>query len=277
MEKASEDIIIAIILASIVTVILAVFTLLFFLVFVRKKRVLHKKKEQLSLNYEKALLQTKLEIQEQTLNNISREIHDNIGQVLSFVKLSLSTTAQLNDNAKQKKIDESVALIAEVISDLRDLSKSLSFEKIKKEGLFQVIKDEAGRLNRSGVIKARLTVKGVPFDLGMQNDLVLYRIFQEIVNNTLKHSESEVLIITLNYSPDLFTLTLRDKGKGFDANLISKSSGLGLENIRQRAALIGAMTDMSSGPALGCTSVVTLNLNEDNIYGNEKNIDSLSR
>lgn len=260
MEKAAEDIIVAIILASILIVILSVFTLLFFLVFVRKKRILQKNKEELSLNYEKALLQTTVEIQEQTLSHISREIHDNIGQVLSFVKLSLGTTSKLNDTEKQRKIDEGVTLIAEVIADLRDLSKSLSFEKIKKEGLSRVIKDEVERLKRSNVIGAEVTITGSEFNLGDNKELLLFRIFQEITNNSLKHSESSVLLINLNYSTDLFTLTVQDKGKGFDTGDLTKFKGLGLDNIRQRAALIGATAVIESTVGIGCSTVITLDL-----------------
>jgi len=258
MEKAAEDIIVAIILASILIVILAVFTLLFFLVFVRKKRILQKNKEELSVSYEKALLQTRVEIQEQTLNHISGEIHDNIGQVLSFVKLSLSTAFQLSDAAKQTKIEESVSLIAEVINDLRDLSKSLSFEKIKKEGLCEVIKYESERLKRNGIIEAEATITGNPTPLGTQKELLLFRIFQEITNNSLKHSGSPVLIINLNYSIDLFTLTVTDKGKGFDTSDLDKFKGLGLDNMQERAALIGATIHMESKLGKGCVTLISV-------------------
>lgn len=260
MEKAAEDIIVAIILASILIVVLSVFTLLFFLVFVRKKRILQKNREELSLSYEKALLQTTVEIQEETLSHISREIHDNIGQVLSFVKLSLGNTTRLNDAEKQRKIDEGVTLIAEVIADLRDLSKSLSFEKIKKEGLCQVINDEARRLKRSKVIAADVTITGSVINLGEKKELLLFRIFQEITNNTLKHSESSVLLVNLNFSSELFTLTIQDKGKGFDTGDLNKFKGLGLDNIRQRAALIGATAAIESSPGQGCYTTVSLAL-----------------
>lgn len=260
MEKAPEDIVLAIIVASILIVILSVFTLLFFLVFVRKKRILQKNKEELSQNYEKALMQAKIEIQEQTLNHISREIHDNIGQVLSFIKLSLGTAANFTDDEKQKKIGESVTLISEVIYDLRDLSKSLSFERIKKEGLCKVIYEEADRLSRNNVIDAEVTLTGEPLRMDGQKELLLFRIFQEITNNTLKHAESSSLLINLNYCNDFFTLTVRDEGKGYNTEDPDQSKGLGLENIRQRAALIGAVVKMESRCGAGSVTTVSLDL-----------------
>lgn len=265
MEKASDDIIVAIIIASIVTVILAVFTMLFFLVFVRKKRIINKKKDELTQSYEKLLLQTKLEIQQETLNHISREIHDNIGQVLSFVKLSLGTASGLDADEKQKKIEESVHLVAEVINDLRDLSRSISFERIKKDGLYQIIKEETEKLNRSGMIETSFHLTGNPVELELQTNLVLYRIFQEIINNTLKHSGSAVLVINLCYAVNLLNLTIADKGKGFDTTDLNKFNGSGLRNIRQRASLINADISIDSAEGLGCTTVLTLKLSKDNI------------
>ncbi len=258
MEKTNADIVLAIIISSIILVILAVFTTLFFLVFVRKKKILNKNKEELSRNFEKQLLQTKLEIQDQTLNNISQEIHDNIGQVLSFIKLSLSTTESLTEKEKNVKIKECIQLIAGAINDLRDLSKSLSFEKIKNEGLSQVIKEEVQRLNRSGIIKAKFKLNGTPFIVPPQTNLILYRIFQEIVNNTLKHAQSKELLIDLEYTVNSLTLSITDKGKGFEYQQLSNKKGLGLTNITQRSALIGASISIETKPGMGCKTVLTL-------------------
>lgn len=259
MEKAQEDIVLAIIISSIILVILSVFTTLFFLVFVRKKRIINEKKEELSRNFEKQLLETKLEIQNETLNGVSREIHDNIGQVLSFIKLSLATSVHLDTEEKNTKIIESTQLISEVISDLRDLSKSLSFEKIKEEGLVRVIMNDIERLQKSGIINAFFTLEGTPVKLSGQVDLVLYRIFQEILNNTLKHAESKDIFVDLKFAEKCFTLTIKDSGKGFCEERLDKGQGLGLKNIRQRATLIGANVVIETKPLGGCKTEITLN------------------
>lgn len=272
MEKADEDIILAIIVSSITLVILAVFTTLFFLVFVRKKRILNRNKEELSRNFERQLLETRLEIQDQTLNNISQEIHDNFGQVLSFVKLSLNIAKTLPTPEKDEKINESTRLIAGVITDLRDLSKSLSFERIKIAGLYQIISDETDRLNRSGIIQTELQLTGQPFVLGPQTDLILYRMFQETLNNTIKHSGSKSMKIIFGYHGELFILHIRDFGNGFDTNQVKKTQGLGLSNMKQRAALIGASVAIDSQPGKGCSVSITLDRNNSILNSHEQNI-----
>lgn len=260
MEKASEDIILAIIVSSIILVILAVFTTLFFLVFVRKKRILEKKRELLQQNFERQLLETKLEIQSQTLNNISQDLHDNIGQVLSFVKLSLSMAVLPEAIDSTLKIKESIQLIATAIVDLRDLSRSLSFERLKQEGLPKVIGYESERLNRSGIISSVYEITGTPVPIAAQTELIIFRMFQEIVNNILKHSGSQELFISLTFKDRLLSLEIRDTGNGFDKARLIAWEGLGMENIAQRAKLIGASVSIESAPGQGCITVVEYRL-----------------
>jgi signal transduction histidine kinase len=117
----------AIIAITIVFLILGAFIVMIMLVY-RKRRNLHiLEKLNLQANYKHELLKAQLEIQEQTLANVGREIHDNIGQVLSFVKLSLNP-ANASLEQLQQKMHDSRELVAKAINDLRELSKSLNFQ-----------------------------------------------------------------------------------------------------------------------------------------------------
>ncbi|WP_443939650.1 sensor histidine kinase [Pedobacter sp. MW01-1-1] len=260
MEKASEDIVLAIIVASIILVILAVFTTLFFLVFVRKKRIMEQKRQELQRNFDRQLLETKLEIQNQTLENISKDLHDNIGQVLSFVKLSLSMSIAQSEAEKDSKIAESIQLIASSIVDLRDLSKSMSFERLKQVGLAEVIRHDAERINRSGMVKTHFEQLGDPVEMPHQTMLIIYRIFQELTNNTLKHAFAKRLLIDLSFKQNELQLRIADDGVGFNNDTLEKWQGLGLENIQQRAALIGARVALFSTQGAGCTTTLSLKL-----------------
>src|SRR5258708_35907012 len=104
--------------------------IIYFVVLYRNKQLKNKKEqEQLQAAFQQELLKTQLEVQEQTLNYISTEIHDNITQVLSFVKLNLGMITNETEINK-KKINETRELVSKSINDLRNLSKSLSFEHI---------------------------------------------------------------------------------------------------------------------------------------------------
>lgn len=239
--------------------------IIYFIVLYQKRQVQNKaEREGLEANFKQEFLKARLEIQEQTFAHVSRELHDNINQVLSFVKLNLAMINNVPE-PQQTKLNENRDLIAQVITDLRDLSKSLSFEYITKQGLVKTVEKEVDKLNKSGLIKAVFTVNGDIYPLGEQRELVLFRIFQEVVNNTMKHSGAAHLKIGLDYKSGVFNLTISDDGVGFSANSLDHSQGSGLMNIENRAAVIGAVSKIDSSPGKGCTVNVHLNLLQQKI------------
>jgi signal transduction histidine kinase len=255
---ANDDIRNLIIITTLIFLIAPAFIVVYILIYNQRKKRYIEEKEQLHSTFQKELLKTQLEVQEQTLNNISREIHDNITQVLSFVKLNLGMINHA-DVATKNKITESRELVAQAINDLRNLSKSMSFEHIAQLGLVKTLEIEAGRINSSGIISTELLIDGDPYPLGEERELVLFRIFQEALNNTLKHSGAKRLKINLQYSEQLFNLTLEDDGDGFVPQLADGvQTGLGLKNMQSRAALIGAIAEINSSPGSGCVVKVTL-------------------
>ena len=238
-----------------------VFAFIIYFIILYRNRQLKNKQEQDEREaiYRQELLKTQVEIQEQTLEHISKEIHDNITQVLSFVKLSLGTVANTLEENKKKKIYESRELVAQTITDLRDLSKSLSFEHIAQLGLLKTIEKEVEKINKSGLVEVSFLTEGQSYSLGEQRELVLFRILQEGINNALKHAGAKHFKISLQYQPDLFNLTLEDDGSGFSPDLLNNQSGSGLRNMKNRAVLIGGNATIDSAPGAGCRIHITLN------------------
>lgn len=259
MPSQDQHLIPIIIAGTAMLLMLGMFIVSFLFFYQRKHNNYLSEKESLKAAFDKELLKTRIEIQEDTLSHISREIHDNITQVLSFVKLNLSMIDQPDEDIK-RKLTESRELVAQTINDLRNLSKSMSFEQIEIMGLVKTIEIEAERVNKSGLIIIEMNLEGKEFSLGEQYELVLFRIFQEALNNTLKYSAAKHLKISLQYSIKLFNLTLTDDGVGFSVDEIGNNSGAGLRNMRNRAALIGAEADIISAPGEGCSIKISLNL-----------------
>lgn len=241
--------------------------IIYFVVLYRNKQLKNKKEqEQLQADFHQELLKTQIEMQEQTLEHISREIHDNITQVLSFVKLNLAMSGNISIEEKQSRINESRELISQTITDLRDLSKSLSFDHIISLGLVQTIEMEVERINKSKLINVSLSLEGKDYSLGEQRELVLFRIFQEALNNALKHAGAKHFKIILQYHSDLFNLTLKDDGSGFSSETLDNKSGSGLKNMENRAALIGGIAKIDSSPGKGCSVTVTLDPFKQQFY-----------
>src|ERR1700761_9334737 len=131
--------------ATIFFVFMACFIVYFIVLYQKRQGQNKAEREVLEANFKQEFLKARLEMQEQTFAHVSRELHDNVNQVLSFVKLNL---AMINDvpEPQQTKLNENRDLIAHVITDLRDLSKSLSFEHITKQGLVKTIENEVNKL-----------------------------------------------------------------------------------------------------------------------------------
>jgi signal transduction histidine kinase len=252
------------------------FLLLYISMYNKRKKKHLDEKVNMQQAFSREILQAQLEVQEQTFQNVSQEIHDNIGQVLSFVKLNLATLGGLSAREQETRITESKDLVAQAINDLRDLSKSLSKDHILNLGLTQTVQAEVERISKSGLINVQLRVDGHTLSLGGQRELVLFRIVQESINNTLKHSGAATLNIGLHYSKDLFTLTLSDDGSGFDPVLAEGKNGSGLKNIRNRANLIGAGVKISSEVGKGSEICVSLNPIDNQTYASGNYPGSLS-
>ena len=232
---------------------------------------LYNKRKRMQLNdrvkFQQTLLQTQLEIQEQTLKNISQEIHDNIGQALSLAKLNLNTMLVTNDESLQQKILNSKELVSKAITDLRDLSRSLDTDYVQEMGLQRAIEYELELIKKTGTIETAMIVEGLMFRLEKQKELILFRIVQETFNNILKHAGAKSIHVNINYAPTSFTLIIRDDGKGVDLQPLSDGEnnnfGLGIRNMHSRAKLIGADFNMNSKIGEG-TEVKIILQNERN-------------
>jgi signal transduction histidine kinase len=230
-------------------------------------------KEQMETFFQQELLRTQLEIQEQTLKNISQEIHDNIGQMLSLAKLNLATTNIEQKEVVQQKINDSHHLISKAIQDLRDLSRSFNTDYVSEMGLLRSIEYELEMIQKTGTIKTKLDVTGPVYKLDPQKELILFRIVQETLNNVIKHANADTVSIMIAYNSANITLRISDNGCGFDLVPLNENAnakfGLGIRNMHNRAKLIGADFSISSMISKGTEVIIQSPKDETN--GNAKN------
>lgn len=229
---------------TIIILLLAVSLVLFFSVFQQKKTKYLIEQREAQKRFEEEINKSKYEIQEQALQNISWEIHDNVGQLLSVAKMQLNMMKMSVPEPVKDTVVETGDIVGKSLEELRGLAKSLNPETIKTKGLLDSIRMEVDRFNRLKVINASLEIDGDPYNLSNEKEIILFRIAQEFCNNTLKYAQSEELNIRMNYSPEKLTIHAEDKGIGFDVN--ADAQGIGLINMKSRAKLIGADLDFSS-------------------------------
>ena len=255
MNFHESDMILAVFAATLVLLLLSSFGIIFTIIHKKKQQSNLKEKQLMKTQFEQELLQTQLEIQEQTLKNISEEIHDNVGQVLSLAKLNLNTF----DHNPEKKLQSTKELVSKAINDLRNLSRSLHGDKIAETGIREAIRHELHILQNTGQYETNLMVSGEPFKLEPQQEMVLFRIVQEALHNTVKHAKASRMNVTLTYTAASFSMTILDNGTGFDTHTLEASeTGIGLKSMRNRAALIGGTLFIRSGPGNGTSILVEL-------------------
>ena len=263
MDSLSKQVTI-IIIASVFFIIVAIGIIILILVYQKKQLQYIGEKKQLQVTFEKEILESKLEIQEQTLKNISQEIHDNIGQVLSLVKLNINTMNCNEPVQLQNKITDSRQLITKAIQDLRDLSRSLNTDYIVESGLSKALEYELDMIKKSGEYRVKFDIEGKQYRLGNQQELIMFRIVQEALHNITKHAKATIIEVRILFEPDLFILKIIDNGIGFDASLVEHSdyskSGLGIRNIHSRANIINTHFQITSTLEKGTTIVLTLPL-----------------
>lgn len=203
----------------------------------QKQNAYFKGLEELKIAHSNELLQSQLKIQEQTFENISREIHDNIGQKLTLAKLHLNTLDLDDENSTAIRLKDSISMISEAINDLSDISRSMSSEIILNNGLIEGLEFEVALLNKSCLYNITLSVKGNVVFLESQKELLLFRIVQEALNNIVKHANASIILIELFFDESRLLLQISDNGKGFLNNLNAKS-GTGIANMKRRSNLL---------------------------------------
>ena len=234
MQANRSTIILLIVITTIIILLLVLIVVVILYLYQRKQLSYKKEFDSLKRDYENNLLNTQLEIQEQTLQHISREIHDNIGLSLTLAKLHLNTFNNISTGNGTKKIEESAELIGKAIQDLSAISHSLNANVINSTGLLNALEEEALRISSIGTLKVNIIVFGESVFLDDQKELLLFRIIQEAMNNILKYAGASVARIELHYSANQLRLKIKDDGGGFDTGRRNGPIGSGLLNMQAR-------------------------------------------
>jgi two-component system, NarL family, sensor kinase len=210
------------------------------------------------IEFKQEALKAELEIKEQTMNDISYEIHNNLGQILSLVKLNLATMIQQQDF---QKLTFSYELVGQAIEDLRNLSKLLSSDYIARLDFIQEVNTRVENCQKSG-LSAQLSILGVEKPLQIGQKYIVLRMIQEILNNSIKHSQADEIKLLIYYKTDYLYITIQDNGIGFDTSTHHqpKNNGLGLQSLSQRAKSLGGNISIESQLQKGTTVELSIPL-----------------
>jgi two-component system, NarL family, sensor kinase len=187
MPQQKYEIATGIIITIIVFLIIGFFILILVAYMNRRKKKHMEEKQMMRSSFQEELLKTQMEIQEQTFKTISQEIHDNIGQMLSLAKLNLSKFEMDRQNSDEAVLSAK-DLVSHAVTSLRDLSKTLNTDTISTIGLVKSIELELQLVEKTTGIKTRMQSNGHATKLSPQQELILFRIVQEGLHNSIKHA-----------------------------------------------------------------------------------------
>jgi len=250
-----------VVITTLTVIILVIIIVVFFSIFQNRKIKFLFEQKEIQRKFDEEIIKSQLETQEQTLQNISWELHDNIGQLLSVANMQVNILRPQVAIEQQQLLHETGEIITKSLQEIRSLSKLLNPEVVKNIGLDEAIQLEIDRFNRLNFIAAKLSINGESLPINQKDEIILFRILQEFLSNSLKHSKTNTLEVELTYSPKALIIKARDYGVGFDQD--NHNIGSGLINMKSRAALIKATLDLRSEKEKGVCLTLTYPLKEN--------------
>ena len=223
----------------------------------RKKleaRLLHEE-----IQKQKQVTQASIIAQEQERNNISKELHDNVNQILMSVKLFIDTAKRDPDEADDL-LDKAIEYQLLALEEIRKLSKTLSNSLVKTVGLEESVADLVYNMKKLQQLEVNFQFSsGIEEKLSNDQKLMLFRVIQEQTTNIIKYAEAYSVKILIKEENDIVHLLICDDGKGFDTAK-KEGKGIGFLNIVSRADAYNGKVNIISAPGAGCTLELSLPL-----------------
>lgn len=221
----------------------------------KEKELHHEQVDQLLSQQEIKSMNAMLEGQEQERERVSKELHDHVGHLLGSIKHQLGVLETQVADVKTEQVSQYKklsGLLDNAAGELRRISHDMAAATLNRFGLEKALKELRDTLHINGRLQVELNTFGLERPLERSVEIAVYRIIQEAVSNVLKHAQASEITIGVTHAPGRLSVVVSDNGIGFDTS--ATDGGVGLANIRARAAALGAQAQIDSAPGKG-TSV----------------------
>lgn len=255
------------------TIIITTFLILTFILLLvtyffyqQKRRFVHlQEMADLTKTFQQTILQSKLEIQELTLDHVAKELHANFSHLVSLVNINLSAALSETGQKAHGHVLEAKQLTKQLMTDVKALSVSMNSDHIMKSGFYNAFVREMQRLEKTGKYEVVFETDGSPFRFPAEKEIVLLRLTQEILHNIVRHAKASKVEAVLAFTEKRLVVKISDNGIGFDLGLARaqsiERSSTGLMNISGRAEHIQAKLEIKSNIGEGTTVIVDIDFN----------------
>lgn len=262
METGNSELILVYFIGTVGMILLAGGIFFFFITY--QKRLLQKQLEvnQIKQDQQEEILRNTIQAQEKERKRIAQDLHDEVGAMLSVVKLNVGRIERKSEEEKAKALaGETKSYLDEVITQVRRISRALLPPALEKLGLFHAIEELANWVNKSDQLQIECWLSGEQFRFDSKKELAIFRVVQEIMNNAIKHSEASLINVNARFTKNKMAILVSDNGLGF--NIDEKvNTGLGLKNLESRSKMAGAGFKIKSIQGKGTTAIICLNTND---------------
>ncbi|MEC3880208.1 sensor histidine kinase [Parapedobacter sp. 10938] len=256
----SDNLFSQLIFASTLVLVVFAFFIVYFFVIQRMRMNRHYlEKQQLLLEMQHRELSLCFEERELTMTQVSKEVHDNIGQIAHLARMHLHVIESCAYDSYQLKLIKYVSeLTDQLINHTHDISHSLNSDFIKERGLSRVLEDDLEQIRTASDMACFIHTEGDSHSLDPEKQLLVYRIAQEVIHNTLKHAKASLLEVNLDHTPKGFMIRIVDNGKGYNQEKIEGKGTMGLRNMKERAKLLNGNLSIKTAEGKGCIVTLTI-------------------
>lgn len=215
---------------------------------------------------ERKILNAIIETEEKEKERFAKDLHDGMGALLSSIKiyLNLVKSSKASEKEKMEFLELAMSLTDEAMLSTKEISNNLRPSNINRFGLAASVRTLCEKFNVGGIINIAFEVKDIVQDeLGKDLEVTLYRIINELINNTLKHASAKNINIRIAKENEVLTLTYSDDGIGFDPEEIIGSTthkGMGLSNIMSRVRAINGTCSINKNKKAGTEVIIKVGL-----------------
>ena len=210
----------------------------------------------------RALSRRLFEVQEEERRRLARDLHDDVGQALTALKIQLESLARPGvELAARSRVDECVDTVQHTLERVRQLSLSLRPPQLDDLGLAAALRSHLDRQARVAGLQAHFEMEDAPPALAPDTETACFRVAQEAINNVLRHARARNLWVRLFSAGGRLAISVRDDGQGFDLEAVRERSAgggnLGLIGMEERMALAGGSFELRSAPGQGTVLLAT--------------------
>ncbi|MGN6438611.1 MAG: tetratricopeptide repeat protein [Agriterribacter sp.] len=229
----------------------------------QKQKLQQQRISELETEKQLAATEAVLRGEEQERTRLAKDLHDGLGGLLSGIKYSFQTMKGnlVMTPENQQTFERSMDMLDSSIKEMRRVAHNMMPEALVKFGLDTALQDFCNDINQSGILMVNYQSTGLEeATLDQTSAIAVYRIVQEMINNTIKHAEAKNAIVQINKTNNEIAITIEDDGKGFDPSVLQQSKGIGWSNIQSRIDFLKGRLDIKSIPGKGTSVLIEFNI-----------------